>query len=125
MFREFRTGGGTCPWSLIQQEVRMDCDEDDELPQPTLADIYWWYMNRLAQLGMALFPLTYRKKEAVMKCENPTCGNKAEITHRFQDPRRGHGEEIAYVRRFCCSAECAGAINDELERQAQYARLVQ
>lgn len=87
-------------------------------------EYYWHMMNRLAQMGMALFPLTYSKQEAVMRCENVLCSNKAEVTHRFQDPRRGNGETIAYVRRFVCSAECVAVVCDELERQAQYARLV-
>lgn len=48
----------------------------------------------------------------------------AQERHKFQDPRRGKGDELAYILKFFCSPECEEAIVDELERQAQYARLV-
>lgn len=43
---------------------------------------------------------------------------------KFRDPRRGKGHELAYTTRYFCSQECELAIVDELERQAQYARVV-
>lgn len=60
----------------------------------------------------------------MMYCENPHCNRVAGMRKKFQDPRRGDGEEIAYTERYYCSDECEIAIIDELERQAQLARLV-
>ena len=43
---------------------------------------------------------------------------------KIMDPRRGHGELLAYVRKFVCSSECEFALIEELEREAVYVRLV-
>lgn len=51
------------------------------------------------------------------------CGLPAGEQKKFQDPRRGKGEEIAYVTRFYCSQVCKEDIIDKMERQANYARL--
>lgn len=59
-----------------------------------------------------------------MFCENPRCMKAAQMRRKFLDPRRGKGEELAYVARYFCSFECEEAIVDNLERTAQYARLV-
>ncbi len=59
-----------------------------------------------------------------MFCENPRCMMAAQGRKKFIDPRRGAGEDLAYIAKFYCSPECEEAIVDELERQAQYARLV-
>lgn len=57
-------------------------------------------------------------------CEAPGCMRRAEDRHRFRDPRRDDKDHDAYVDRYFCSQECELAIVDELERQAQLARLV-
>lgn len=59
-----------------------------------------------------------------MRCENPRCMAPAFERHKFLDPRRGKGDELAYIAKYFCSPECEEAIVDKLERQAQYARLV-
>lgn len=59
-----------------------------------------------------------------MHCENPRCMRSSQERKKFLDPRRGKGDELAYVAKYFCSPECEEAIVDELERQAQYARLV-
>lgn len=59
-----------------------------------------------------------------IRCENPHCMKEATHSAKFLDPRRGHGEERSYARKYFCSQECELGIVDELERQAQYARLV-
>lgn len=58
-----------------------------------------------------------------LRCQNPSCKMEAHMSAKFLDPRRGHGDERAYARKYFCSQECELAICDELERQAQYARL--
>jgi hypothetical protein len=58
----------------------------------------------------------------MLYCYN--CGQPAGHQRKFQDPRRGYKDELAYVRRFYCSDSCQEAIIDELELQAQYARVV-
>lgn len=58
----------------------------------------------------------------MMYCYN--CGQPAEQLKKFQDPRRGHGDNIVYVERVFCTAVCEEDICDKLEREAQYARLV-
>ena len=60
----------------------------------------------------------------ILRCESPSCMREAKRRAKFLDPRRGHGDELAYViKHFCCD-EHELAICDELERQAQYVRLV-
>ncbi len=59
-----------------------------------------------------------------MFCENPHCMRAAQERKKFLDPRRGEGDRLVYVQKFFCSQECEEAIVDNLERQAQYARLV-
>lgn len=59
-----------------------------------------------------------------MFCENPHCMQPAHMRRKFQDPRRGVNDDLAYVARYFCSFVCEEAIVDNLERQAQYARLV-
>lgn len=60
----------------------------------------------------------------ILRCQNPTCMMEAHMAAKFLDPRRGHGDERKYTHRYFCSQDCELAICDELERQAQYARLV-
>ena len=43
---------------------------------------------------------------------------------KILDPRRGHGEILAYTRKYICSLQCEEALIEELEREAQYVRLV-
>lgn len=57
-------------------------------------------------------------------CENPNCTKRAGMRRSFLDPRRGNGDDVARCERYYCSPECEAAIVDELERQAQYARMV-
>ncbi len=105
----------------------MDHELDDPPPPWCWIDSYWYIANRLAEQGMAyarLLGLKEVRKETVMRCENPHCMRPAEGRHKFRDPRRGQDDELAYVVRFFCSQECELAIVDNLERQAQYARLV-
>ena len=59
-----------------------------------------------------------------LRCENPACMCEARGKAKFLDPRRGHEDECACTMRYYCSQECELAIVDELERQANYARLV-
>ena len=59
-----------------------------------------------------------------MWCQNPRCMRPAQERHKFLDPRRGKGDELSYVAKYFCSQECELAIVDELERQANLARLV-
>lgn len=60
----------------------------------------------------------------ILRCENPSCMLEAHMAAKFLDPRRGHGEDLAYTKRYFCSNSCEEAIVGELERQATYARLV-
>lgn len=60
----------------------------------------------------------------ILRCQNPVCMLEAHRGAKFRDPRRGKGHELAYTTRYFCSQECELAIVDELERQAQYARVV-
>lgn len=60
----------------------------------------------------------------IARCEAPGCMREASGRHKFMDPRRSHDVVAEYVNRFFCSQECELAIVDELERQANYARLV-
>lgn len=104
----------------------MEYDPDD-LPTVGWTDVYWFYLNRMAEQGMFLARLVGLKevrKETIMRCENPSCMRPAIGRHKFQDPRRGNDDELAYVQRFFCSQECEEAIIEDLERTAQYARLV-
>lgn len=59
-------------------------------------------------------------------CDNPKCMQLAKGRSKFLDPRRGDGDgdRLAYTVKHYCSVECQLAICDELERVAQYARLV-
>lgn len=65
-----------------------------------------------------------RDAKMLTKCENPFCMNEARGRAKFLDPRRGHDGELAYVTKCFCCENCQLAICDELERVAQYARLV-
>ena len=58
-----------------------------------------------------------------LRCEAPHCMREAVMRRKFQDPRRG-GNELAYINKHFCCLQCEEAIVEELERQAQYARLV-
>ncbi len=58
-----------------------------------------------------------------MMCQNPRCMMPASARKKFQDPRRGDKEPV-YIERFICSYTCEEELIEELERQAQYARLV-
>lgn len=98
-------------------------DSDDTPPVPTLADIYWHYMSRAAEYGMFYARLCGWKENKMFYCENPACAKRAGMRRRFQDPRRGDSE-LAYCERYYCSPECELAIVEELERQAQYSRVV-
>ena len=60
----------------------------------------------------------------LIHCEAPGCMREAKGASKFLDPRRGHGEERAYTRKYFCCDTCQLEIVDELERQANYARLV-
>jgi hypothetical protein len=60
----------------------------------------------------------------IIRCDNPHCMKEAVARAKFLDPRRGDGEKLAYTVRHFCSQECELAIVDELERTAQYARIV-
>ena len=102
----------------------MEHDSDDP-PILTPLNAWWYSINHWAESLLRIFPFYPRKEVTVMRCENPKCSNKAETTRKFRDPRRGHGEEVAHIRRYCCSEECMHEIVEELERQAQYARVVQ
>ena len=51
------------------------------------------------------------------------CGKEAKYARKLQDPRRGKGEDIAYVLRYLCSHKCEEEAIDQLERQANYARV--
>lgn len=58
-------------------------------------------------------------------CEAPGCMRVAGNRRKFRDPRRDDGDNRpAYTERYFCSDECERDIVDELERQAQLARLV-
>lgn len=59
-----------------------------------------------------------------LRCQNPTCMLEAHMAAKFLDPRRGHGEELAYTKRYFCSDACQLEIVEDLERKATYARLV-
>lgn len=59
-----------------------------------------------------------------MFCENPHCMMPSQARRKFLDPRRGAGDDLVYVTKFFCSPDCEEAIVDDLERKAQYARLV-
>lgn len=59
-----------------------------------------------------------------MHCQNRGCMLPTQECRKFLDPRRGKDEDLAYVVRFICSPKCEEEIVDELERQAQYARIV-
>lgn len=60
----------------------------------------------------------------VLRCEAPGCMAEAKRKCKFLDPRRGDDENLAYVVKFFCSETCQLNIVDELERVAQYARVV-
>ena len=60
----------------------------------------------------------------ILRCQNPHCMKEAIRGAKFLDPRRGEADDLRYVIRHFCSDDCELAIVDELERQAQYARLV-
>lgn len=51
------------------------------------------------------------------------CGKDAIRSVKLQDPRRGHGEDIRYVRRSVCSVQCEEEAIEELDKQAQIARI--
>ena len=57
-------------------------------------------------------------------CEAPGCMRVAGERKKFRDPRRDDDSVHAYCERYFCSQECELAIVDELERQANLARLV-
>ena len=58
-----------------------------------------------------------------MKLKCHICCKDAIRSVKLQDPRRGHGEDIAYVRRNVCSMQCEEEAIDELDTQAQIARV--
>lgn len=60
----------------------------------------------------------------VLRCEAPGCMQMADRRAKFLDPRRDCDEERAYTIKYACCADHLLEICDELERQAQYARLV-
>ena len=102
-------------------------EHDDDDPPPIDIFGYWWWMNRWAHLGMFYAHLLgFKERRLTMKmmCQNPTCTRDARHRRMFQDPRRGHDDVVALVERCYCCEECVLPIIDELERQAQYARLV-
>ena len=51
------------------------------------------------------------------------CGVETLRSLKLQDPRRGKGDDIAYVRRMLCSLKCEEEAIDELDKQAQIARI--
>ena len=63
-------------------------------------------------------------KPMLLRCQAPNCMNEARGRAKFLDPRRGHGEELAYVSKNFCCENCQLGIMEELERQANYARVV-
>ena len=99
--------------------------DPDYPPEPvTLIEIYWFYMNRAAELGMGIArSFGWKEKVMLQRCEAPGCMKEALGRSKFLDPRRGHGDELAYTVKHWCCEECQLAICDELERTAQYARL--
>ena len=104
----------------------MEYDPDDPPPRITMLDVFWFYANRAAEHSMwaaRLFGVNERRYVMVLHCSGPGCMNVAQYARKLQDPRRGHGEDIAYIRRHFCSFVCEEAAIEELERQSQCARL--
>lgn len=60
----------------------------------------------------------------ILRCQAPNCMNLATHRRKFLDPRRSHDVVSEYVSKNYCSLECEIAICDELERQSNYARIV-
>jgi len=60
----------------------------------------------------------------ILRCNAVGCMLPATQRCKFLDPRRGGEDRLAYTVRYFCSDECQLQIVDELERVAQYARLV-
>jgi len=57
-------------------------------------------------------------------CQAPGCQRISTRRKTFRDPRRG-SDEIAYVQRFICDSDyCELAVVDDLDHQAQCARIV-
>lgn len=59
-----------------------------------------------------------------MHCQNLCCMAPAIERKKFADPRRGKGDELVYVTRYICSQACEEGIVNQLEKEANYARLV-
>jgi hypothetical protein len=98
-----------------------------ESPDPPIQERnYWyianWYAEELMRF-MRLLGFYERRNTMFLRCENPACIKPATNHAKFLDPRRSHDVIAAYTVKYFCSQECELAIVDELERQAQYARL--
>ena len=59
-----------------------------------------------------------------LRCEANGCMAEAQRRVKILDPRRGKGDLLAYTNKFVCGDACEYALVEELEREAQYVRLV-
>ena len=51
------------------------------------------------------------------------CVTETTRATKLQDPRRGKGEDIAYVLRMLCSLQCEEEAVEELDKKSQIVRL--
>jgi len=57
----------------------------------------------------------------VLRCW--VCSKEAKYARKLQDPRRGKGDDLAYVRRNFCSHQCEEEAIEQMDKQANYARV--